>query len=85
MGPNKYPLYKVYMGLIIKGIHQKLNGTESQRTPDQVSCETELLDSQEFSGSVKRGSCWRFLGNLDFFTLYHYHHFSPPFGRICFT
>ena len=41
--------------------HQKLNGTESQRTPDQVSCETELLDTQVFSGSVKSGSCWRFL------------------------
>ena len=34
-----------------------MNGTESQRTPDQVSCETELLDTQVFSGSVKRGSC----------------------------
>ena len=30
--------------------HQKLNGTESQRTPDQVSCETELLDTQVFRG-----------------------------------
>ena len=25
----------------------------------------ELLDSQVFSGSVKRGSCWRFLGLLE--------------------
>ena len=24
----------------------------------------ELLDPQVFSGSVKRGSCWRFLGKL---------------------
>ena len=38
--------------------HQKLNGTESQRTPDQVSCEKELLDTERFfSGSVKRRSC----------------------------
>ena len=34
-------------------IHQKLNGTESQRTPDQVSCETELLDTHVFLGSVQ--------------------------------
>ena len=44
-------------------IHQKLNGTESQRTPKEVTI--ELLDTQVFSGSVKRGSCWRFLGNED--------------------
>ena len=37
--------------------------TESQRTPDQVSCEDErFLILRFFSGSVKRGSCWRFLG-----------------------
>ena len=30
--------------------------------PRSVSCETELLDTQVCSGSVKRGSCWRFLG-----------------------
>ena len=40
-----------------QSIHQKLNGTESQRTPWPVSCYIELLDTQVFSGSVKRGSC----------------------------
>ncbi len=31
-------------------VHRKLTGTESQRTPDQVSCETELLATQDFVG-----------------------------------
>ena len=39
-------------------VHQKLNGTESQRTP--FSKLVELLDTQVFSGSVQY--CWRFLG-----------------------
>ena len=30
--------------------------------PSSVSCETELLDTQVFSGSVKSGSCLGFLG-----------------------
>ena len=42
-------------------IHQKLNGTESQRTPKLL----ELLNTQVFSGSVQRGSCWIFLGDND--------------------
>ena len=33
--------------------HQKLNGTESQRTPDQVSCDRAIRYSGE-TGSVKR-------------------------------
>ena len=44
-------------------IHQKLNGTEVPTDPKSVSCETDLLDTQVFSGSVERGSCWRFLGH----------------------
>ena len=32
-----------------------------QRTLKEVAI--ELLDSQVFSGSVDRGSCWRFLGD----------------------
>ena len=32
--------------------------------PSSVSCETELLDTQVFSGSVKSGSCLGFLGFL---------------------
>ena len=27
-------------------LHQKLNGTESQRTPDQVSCDRAMIDTQ---------------------------------------
>ena len=38
--------------IYITGIfHQKLNGTESQRTPKEVAI--ELLDTQGFSGSVQ--------------------------------
>ena len=33
--------------------HPKLNGTESQRTPLEVSCDEALLDTQVFSGSVQ--------------------------------
>ena len=29
----------------MESTHQKLNGTESQRTPDQVSCDSSLLDN----------------------------------------
>ena len=43
---------------------KKLNGTESQRTPDQVSCDRAIGYTGFFSGFVKRGSCWRFLGKL---------------------
>ena len=31
-------------------VQQKLNGTESQRTPDQVSCDSSLLDTSGFFG-----------------------------------
>ena len=54
---NHYPSQQ------IPKIHQKLNGTESQRTPKKVAI--ELLDSQVFSGSIQERSCWtcwRFLG-----------------------
>ena len=44
-------------------IHQKLNGTESQRTPDQVSCDRAIrLDTLVFSGSVQWVLWVRFLG-----------------------
>ena len=43
-------------------VHQRLNGAESQQTPFSKLL-LELLDTQVFSGSVKRGSVrWRFLG-----------------------
>ena len=42
-------------------IHETMNGTESQRTTFSKLL-LELLDTKVFSGSVKRGSCWRFLG-----------------------
>ena len=43
-------------------VHQKLNGTESQRTPFSKLLDSSYYDTQVFSGSVDRGSCWRFLG-----------------------
>ena len=40
-----------------------MNGTESQRTPFSKLLARELKKMlRVFSGSVDRGSCWRFLG-----------------------
>ena len=45
--------------------HQKLNGTESRRRPRSGRFfDRAMIDTQGFSGSVKRGSdCWRFLAH----------------------
>ena len=44
-------------------IHPKLNGTKSQRSPFSKLRSTRAIRYSGFlSGSVKRGSCWRFLG-----------------------
>ena len=44
---------------------KNLNGTEFQRTPFSKLLARAMIDnSGVFSGSVKRGSCWRFLGNI---------------------
>ena len=59
-------------------IHQKLNGTLSQRTPWPVSCYIELLDTQVFSGSVKRGSCGADFLDSSSYSRKPYHHIIQP-------
>ncbi len=54
---GNHPIWRAYFS---NGLVQP--PTSYQWTPDQVSCELELSDTQVFSGSVKRRSCWRFLG-----------------------
>ena len=43
-------------------IHQTLNGTESQRTPDQVSCYIELIRYAGLFSGCSGSDRWRFLG-----------------------
>ena len=38
--------------------------------PRSVSCDRAFFDTQVFEGSVKRGSCWRFLGLNHFIVAY---------------
>ena len=49
-----------YEMMVAKGFHQKLNRTESQRTPDQVSCDRSIRSirySGFFGVRESRGSC----------------------------
>ena len=59
--PPSLPMVKIHptVGPFPIIIHnQNLNGTESQRTPDQVSCYKLLLDTQVFVGVREfSGSC----------------------------
>ena len=66
-------------------IHQKLNGTESQRTPDQVSCDRAIRYSG-FLGVRSVGPVGDFLessrmvfciGYIGCFFLQHWYHGSP--------
>ena len=49
-GGPKGPSSDSYIHLLC--IQEKLNGTESQRTPDQVNCDRAIRFTQVFSGSV---------------------------------
>ena len=63
-------VWDVWMvGLDVAKVHQKLNGTKSQRTPfgKLRSCYTQVFSGSGNSGSVR----WRFLGKREQLMSFH--------------